>query len=212
MQWSVVNRYITFWYHAFLFKHEIFTCFHEATLSLFPYVLVAFFHFLCWFSLHLPDCLMLEYSELRVYTSLPVHTYLLGGKVYLLPHFKAFKYLLLIGILSSGFIYPTASIPLFGCLIVHSDLRCCSVAKSCLTLVTSWTAACQNSLSFTISLSLLKLRSIESVMPCNHLILCCPLLLLPSVFPSIRIFSDKSVVGTKWPKDWSFSFSHSASH
>ena len=61
-------------------------------------------------------------------------------------------------------------------------------------------------LSFTISWSLLKLRSIQLVMPSNHLILCHPLLLLPSVFPSIRVFSNESVLPIRWPKDWSFSF------
>ena len=72
---------------------------------------------------------------------------------------------------------------------------------------TPWTAAHQASLSFTISLSLLKLMSIESVMPSSHLILCHPLLILPSVFPSIRIFSNESVLHITWPKYWSFSFS-----
>ena len=77
--------------------------------------------------------------------------------------------------------------------------------------VTLWTAACQASLSFTNSWSLLKLMSIESVMPSNHLILCRPLLLLPSVFPSIRVFSNESVLRIRWPKDQSFSFSISPS-
>ena len=72
---------------------------------------------------------------------------------------------------------------------------------------TQWTAAHQASLSITNSRSLLKLRSIESVMPSNHLILCCPLLLPPSIFPSIRVFSNKSVFCIRWPKYWSFSFS-----
>ena len=71
--------------------------------------------------------------------------------------------------------------------------------------VAPWTAACQASLSFTTSLSLCKLMSIESMMPSNHLILCHPLLLLPSVFPNIRVFS-------RWPKYWSFSFSISLSN
>ena len=66
--------------------------------------------------------------------------------------------------------------------------------------VTPWTAACQASLSFTISWSLLKLMSIESVMPSNHLILCHPLLLLPSIFPSIRVFSNESALLISWPK------------
>ena len=72
---------------------------------------------------------------------------------------------------------------------------------------TPWTAACQASLSITNSQSLLKLMSIESVMPSNHLILCCPLLLLSSIFPSIRVFSNESALCIRWPKYWSFSFS-----
>ena len=70
-----------------------------------------------------------------------------------------------------------------------------------------WNAAGQASLSITNSWSLLKLKSIESVMPSNHLILCRPLLLLPSIFPSIRVFSNESVLCIRWPKYWSFSFS-----
>ena len=77
---------------------------------------------------------------------------------------------------------------------------------------TPWTAAHQASLSFTISWSLLKLMSIKSVMPSNHLILCHPHLLLPSVFPSIRVFSSESVLHIRWPKYWSFSFSISPSN
>ena len=77
--------------------------------------------------------------------------------------------------------------------------------------MTPWTAACQASLPFTISQSSLKLMSIESVMPCNHLILCCPLLLLPSIFPSIRVFSNESVLRIRWPHYWSFNFSLSPS-
>ena len=72
-----------------------------------------------------------------------------------------------------------------------------------------WTAARQPSLSITNSWSLLKLMSIESVMPSNHLILCCPLLLPPSIFPSIRVFSNESVLRIRWPKYWRFSFSKS---
>ena len=72
---------------------------------------------------------------------------------------------------------------------------------------TPWNAACQASLSITNSWSLLKLMSIESVMPSNHLIFCHPLLLLPSIFPSIRVFSKESVLCIRWPKYWSFSFS-----
>ena len=72
---------------------------------------------------------------------------------------------------------------------------------------TPWTAAHQASLSITNTWSLLKLMSIESVMPSNHLILCRPLLLLPSIFPNVGIFSNESVLHIRWPKYWSFSFS-----
>ena len=88
---------------------------------------------------------------------------------------------------------------------------CCSFAQLCQLFVTPRTAARQASLSTTNSRSLLKLMCIESVMPSNHLILCCPLLLLPSIFPSIRIFSNESVLRIRWPKYWSFSFSNSPS-
>ena len=77
---------------------------------------------------------------------------------------------------------------------------------------TVWTAACQASLSITNSWSLPKPMSIESVMPSNHLTLCCPLLLLPSIFPNIRVFSNESVLRIRWPKYWSFSFSISPSN
>ena len=84
---------------------------------------------------------------------------------------------------------------------------------SCVWLfATPWTAAPQASLSFTISLSLLKFMSIELVIPSNHLILCHPLLLPPSSFPSIRVFSNESVLFIKWPKYWSFSYSISSSN
>ena len=83
-----------------------------------------------------------------------------------------------------------------------------SVTHSCVTLCDPWTAH-QASLSITSSRSLLELMSIESVMPSNHLILCHPLLLQPSVFPSIRVFSNESVLRIRWPKYWSFSISPS---
>ena len=84
---------------------------------------------------------------------------------------------------------------------------------SCVWLfVTPWTSAYQASLSITNSWSLLKLMSIESVMPSNHLILCYPLLLLPSIFPTIRVFSNESVLPIRWLKYWSFSFSISPSN
>ena len=75
-----------------------------------------------------------------------------------------------------------------------------------------WTAACKASLSFSVSQWLLKLMFIESVMPSNHLILCHPLLLLPSIFPSIRVFSNESALHIRWPKYWSFSFNISPSN
>ena len=78
--------------------------------------------------------------------------------------------------------------------------------------MTPWTVACQASLSSVISWSLGKLMSIELVMPSNHLILCRPLLLLPSIFPSIRVFPNESALHIRWPKYWSFSFSNSPSN
>ena len=77
------------------------------------------------------------------------------------------------------------------------------------SVATPWTAACQASLSFTISWSLLKLMSIELVLASSHLVLCHPLLLLPSIFPSIRVFSNELALHIRWPKYWSFSISPS---
>ena len=90
----------------------------------------------------------------------------------------------------------------------------CSVQSfSCVRLfVTPWTTPCQASLSITNSRSPPKLMSTESLMPSNHLILCRPLLLLPSIFPSIRVFSNESALCIRWPKYWSFSFSISPSN
>ena len=83
---------------------------------------------------------------------------------------------------------------------------------SCVQLFsTPWTAAYQASLSFTISQSLLRFMSVESVMVCNYLILCCFLLVLPSIFPSIRVFSSESVLHITWPRYWSINFSISPS-
>ena len=89
----------------------------------------------------------------------------------------------------------------------HFHFSSVAHAQLCPSLSTPWTAAHRASLSIANSQSLLKLVSIESVMPSNHLILCCPLLLLPSFFPSIRVFSNESVLHSRWLKDWSFSFS-----
>ena len=88
-------------------------------------------------------------------------------------------------------------------------LCCCLVLSHVLLFETPWTAACQASLSFTVSWSLLKLTSIESMMPSNPLILCRPLILLPSILPSIRVFSNESILCIRWPKYWSFSISPS---
>ena len=89
---------------------------------------------------------------------------------------------------------------------------CCSVSKSGPVLCDSWTAARQESLFSTISHSLLKFMFIESLMLSNHLTLCLSLLLLPSIFPSIGVFSSKSALRIRWPKYWSFSFSNSPSN
>ena len=100
-------------------------------------------------------------------------------------------------------------------IIIAKELTLCCVAHSlsCVQLfVTPWTAACQASLSFTTSQSLLKLISIKSVMPSNHLILCHPLFLLPSIFRTIRVFSNESALHIRWSKYWSFSFSISPSN
>ena len=94
---------------------------------------------------------------------------------------------------------------------MESRMVCyCSVTMS--DSVTPWTAARQASLSFTVSRSLLKLMSIGSVVPSKHLILCSPLLLLPSIFPSIRVFSSELALHIRCPKKWSFSFSISPSN
>ena len=93
----------------------------------------------------------------------------------------------------------------------YLQLSCCSVTQSSLTFATPRTATCQASLSSTISRSLLKLMSIESVMPSNHLIQCHSLPLLPSIFPSTRVFSNELALYIRWPKYWNFSFSISPS-
>ena len=100
-----------------------------------------------------------------------------------------------------------------GAATVEKNMVVAVQLLSCVRLfATPWTAACQASLSFTNFRSLLKLMSIELVMPSNHLMLCWPLLLPPSIFPSIRVFSNESVLHIRWPKYWSFSFSISLSN
>ena len=95
---------------------------------------------------------------------------------------------------------------------VDGDYSSVQLLSPFLLFATPWTAACQAFLSITNSRSLLKLMSIGSVMPSNHVILCCPLLLPPSIIPSIRVFSNESVICTRWSKYWSFSFSISPSN
>ena len=112
-----------------------------------------------------------------------------------------------------GILKITSSISLLAIvLLFFCQFWLGSVAHLCPILVTPWTAARQASLSITNFRNLLKLMSIESVMPSNHLILCHPLLLPPSIFPSIKVFSNESVLLIKWPKYWSFSFSISPSN
>ena len=102
--------------------------------------------------------------------------------------------------------------PITHILIIHTYISSVQLLSHVQFFATPWTAAYQTSLSFAISQNLLKFMSIELVMPSNHLILCHLLLLLPSVFPSIRIFSSESALCTRWPKYWSFSFSLSPSN
>ena len=96
--------------------------------------------------------------------------------------------------------------------LTKEDISSVQLLSHVRLFATPWTAAHQASLSINNSQSLLKLMSIDSVMPSNHLILCCPLLLPPSIFPSIRVFSNESVLCIKWPKYWSFSFSISSAN
>ena len=102
------------------------------------------------------------------------------------------------------------------CKVINLQLKFSSVQSlsHVWLFATPWTAACQASLSIINSWNLLKLMSIELIIPSNHLIICCPLLPLPSIFPSIRVFSNESVLHIGWPKYWSFSFSisHSNEH
>ena len=96
---------------------------------------------------------------------------------------------------------------IFHSSMVHGSVQFSPVARLCLTLCDPWTAAHQASLSITNSWSSLRPMSIELVMPSNHLIICHSLLLLPSIFPSIRVLTNESVLRIRWPKGWSFRFS-----
>ena len=102
--------------------------------------------------------------------------------------------------------------PVLLCFIVRIYFLVVQSLSHVWLFATPWTVACQVSLSITNAWSLLKLMSIESVMPSNHLILCCLLLLLPSIFSSIRVFSNELAVCIRWPKDWGLSFSISPSN
>ena len=114
-------------------------------------------------------------------------------------------------IFMEGFAHPLLLHPYFA--VSLPDFFVVIQLLGCVWLfVTPWTAALQASLTFTISWSLLKLMSIELMMPSNHLILCHLLLLLPSIFPSLRIFSSELALHIRWPKYWSFSFSISPSN
>ena len=96
-------------------------------------------------------------------------------------------------------------------IMIYNHVQFSSVTQSCPTICNPWTATCQVSLSITNSQSLLKFMPIESLMPSNHFILCRPLLLLPSIFPSIRVFSNESALRIRWTKYWSSSFNISPS-
>ena len=116
---------------------------------------------------------------------------------------------LLMKVLFSGFMLLEAFVQLLQICVSFSSVQSLSRVRF---FGTPWTAARQASLSITNSQNFIKLKSIELVMPSNHFILCRPLLLLPSVFPSIRVFSNDSVLRIRWPKYWSFSFNISPSN
>ena len=114
--------------------------------------------------------------------------------------------------LSTNTIYPYQSLYLYVTTTPNSYISSVQLLNPVRLFLTPWTTARQASLSITNSRSLPKPMSFESVMPSNRLILCCPLLLLPSIFPSIRVFSNESGLCIRWPKYWSFSFSISPSN
>ena len=107
---------------------------------------------------------------------------------------------------------PTVSVILSLVILVFYQFSSVQLLSRVQLFATPWTAAHQASLSITNSQSLLQLMSIQSMIPSNHLILCRPLLLLPSIFPSIRVFSNESVLCIRWPNYWSFNFSISPSN
>ena len=139
--------------------------------------------------------------------------YLLALKTdHLLPIFPLVKREQLF-ILIFGMCFYAATTAINVVILSWKVIETCSQSLSLVWLFeTPWTAACQASLSITNSRSSPKLKSIESVMPSNHLILCCPLLLLSWIFPSIRVFSNESALPIRWPKFWSFSFNISSTN
>ena len=108
--------------------------------------------------------------------------------------------------------FPGHTFSLKTCISIERSFSSVQSLSHVRFFATPWTVACQASLWITNSWRLLKLMSVESMMPSNHLILCCPLLLLPSIFPSIQVFSNLSGPPIRWPKDWNFSFSISPSN
>ena len=139
----------------------------------------------------------------RVYVSVPV------SQSVPFPHPLSVSY---VSVLPLCLCFANKIISVICFQISHIPIYCCSAPQSSLTSCDPMNCSAPGSLSFAISWSLRTLVPIESVMPSHHLVLCCPLLLLPSVFPSIRVFSNESVLHIRWPKDWSFSFSSSPSN
>ena len=143
-------------------------------------------------------------TGLNGYTSFRASRRLSEAFIMIVSQFRFF--LILLHSLSSNYLSGEHSSKLL------SPVQFSAVTSQVQIFGTPWTAACQASLSITCSQSLLKLMSIESVMPSNHLILCCSLLLSPSILPSIRVFSNESVLHIRRPKYWSFSSSISPSN
>ena len=159
--------------------------------------------------------MVVEYNKRRWHfvTIFLIFSQLMKYQVHEVPTYWGFHLSNLLQMLSD---HRTVNVEFFGnfshsCMRIgfNDSLNCC--CSSCLVVSNSlWPHGLQHGqapLSFTISQSLLKLMSIESMKPSNHLILGCPLLLLPSIFPRIRVFSNESALCIKWPKYWSFSFS-----
>ena len=151
---------------------------------------------------------IIHYCMIIITFSLSIHQLM---DIYVVPTFCLW-WIMLLWVFVYTFSVPLGlylAVELLGHITLCLTYCSCSspVPQLCLTFTTPWTAARQASLPFTISQSLLKLMSIESVMPSNHLILCHPFLLLPSIFPRIRALSNESALRIRWPKYWSFGFS-----